>query len=177
MGGRPSDGKTGAAHTNGIDILGWEFAFDINETASQMAAANNVNLRLIKIPREVLEKKAVEQGDIRFFELAFVNVSVKQNKKQLDLALTDFVMPPDDVPQEIQANISHWSQWVDYWAVDWDFKNDTFHNQWQSYRTRQSTKLTLATEHHYAAPGTYEVVVKVIDILGNDTTKTLTISV
>ena len=26
---------------------------------------------------------------------------------------------------------------IDYWAVDWDFKDDTFHNQWQSYRTRK----------------------------------------
>ena len=26
---------------------------------------------------------------------------------------------------------------IDYWAVDWDYKNDTFHNQWQSYRTRK----------------------------------------
>ena len=32
-----------------------------------------------KIPREVLEKKAVEQGDVRFFELGALSVDAKQN--------------------------------------------------------------------------------------------------
>jgi adenine-specific DNA-methyltransferase len=66
---------------------------------------------------------------------------------------------------------------IDYWAVDWDFHDDTFHNQWQSYRTRQEPNIELSTKHEYGAPGLYKVVVKVIDILGNDTTKTLDVQV
>ncbi len=66
---------------------------------------------------------------------------------------------------------------IDYWAVDWDFKDDTFHNQWQSYRTRQTPKIELSTRYEYDKPGSYRVLVKVIDILGNDTTKTLDIKV
>ncbi len=46
-------------------------------------------------------------------------------------------------------------------------------NQWQSYRTRKEPKITLETAHEYSEKGKYVVVVKVIDILGNDTTKTL----
>jgi adenine-specific DNA-methyltransferase len=61
--------------------------------------------------------------------------------------------------------------------VDWDFKEDTFHNQWQSYRTRQEPKLDLSAKYEYAESGEYKVMVKVIDILGNDTTKTLDIKV
>ena len=182
MGGRRPDrsadaGSDNAARTNGIDVLGWEFAFDLNETAAQMAAANNVELKFRKIPREVLEKKAVEQGDIRFFELAHLAVDIIPKGRDITLKISDFVMPPDDVPQEIQATISHWSQWVDYWAVDWDYKGDTFHNQWQSYRTRQKTTLDTQARYYYDAPGTYQIVVKVIDILGNDTTQTLTLTV
>lgn len=60
---------------------------------------------------------------------------------------------------------------------DWDFKNDTFHNQWQAYRTRKDPKIDLSTSHEYKDPGTYQIVVKVIDILGNDTTKTLEVKV
>ncbi len=66
---------------------------------------------------------------------------------------------------------------VDYWAVDWGYKNDTFHNQWQSYRTRKEPKIELQTSHTYDQPGTYSVVIKVIDILGNDTTKTVQVEV
>jgi hypothetical protein len=45
-----------------------------------------------------------------------------------------------------------------------------FENEWQSFRTRQSRELELASiSHTYARPGRYTIAVKVIDIFGNDT--------
>ncbi len=160
-----------------VDVLGWEFALDMNETAKQVAAEARVDAAFKKIPREVLEKKAVEQGDVYFFELGALKVDTKIKKRELTLTLADFVIPSDDVPAEVRGAIKHWSQMVDYWAVDWDFKDDTFHNQWQSYRTRKSPKLELSVKREYVEPGNYAVVVKVIDILGNDTTKMLNVEI
>jgi len=160
-----------------VDILGWDFAFELNEIAQQQAAQAGIEVRFIRIPREVLEKKAVEQGDIKFFELAALGVEVKAKGKQVNLSLTDFVIPPDDVPEDVQRAITHWSQWIDYWAVDWDNKDDTFHNMWQAYRTRQDKSLELKTLHVYDQAGEYTLMVKVIDILGNDTTKTLKVKI
>jgi adenine-specific DNA-methyltransferase len=160
-----------APKTAGVDILGWEFALELNELAKQVAAEAHVDVAFKKIPREVLEKKAVEQGDIKFFELAALSVKTKQKGRDLTLKLDDFVVPPDDVPDQVGTAIKHWSQWIDYWAVDWDYKDDTFHNQWQSYRTRKNPDLEKETTHTYPEAGKYTVVVKVIDILGNDTTK------
>ena len=166
-----------APSTKGVDLLGWDFAFELNEVARQDAEKAGIDLRLVLIPREVLEKRAVEQGDIRFFELAALSVGLKQSGRKVTLTLENFVIPPDDVPADVQKAISHWSQWIDYWAVDWDNKDDTFHNEWQAYRTRKSKDLSLTTTHEYAESGDYTVVVKVIDILGNDTTKTLPVKV
>jgi adenine-specific DNA-methyltransferase len=170
-----SSGKGGGKAA--ADILGWEFAFELNETARQVAAESRVDVAFKKIPREVLEKKAVEQGDIKFFELGALSVEPKQKGRELALKLTDFVIPIDDVPEEARKAIKHWSQMIDYWAVDWDFRDDAFHNQWQSYRTRQEAEIELSAKHEYEAPGSYKVEIKVIDILGNDTTKTLDIQV
>ena len=39
--------------------------------------------------------------------------------------------------------------------MDWDNKDDTFHNEWQAYRTRDSRDLALSTEHEYVEPGGY----------------------
>lgn len=166
-----------APTTNGVDVLGWDFAFEMNEVAKQQAAAANIQMRFLRIPRDVMDKRAVEQGDIKFFELAALSVAVKANKRNVFLKLTDFVIPPDDVPEEARKAVKHWSQWIDYWAVDWDNKSDTFHNEWQTYRTRKDKSLLLETAHSYADPGEYTVVIKVIDILGNDTTKTVKVSV
>lgn len=161
----------------GVDVLGWDFAFELHEVAKQQAARAGIDVRFVRIPREVLEKKAVEQGDIRFFELAALDVDVQQQGRAVTLTLTDFVIPLDDVPEEVQRAITHWSQWVDYWAVDWENKSDTFHNEWQTYRTRKERDLKRTVTHTYAAPGTYRIMVKVIDLLGNDTTKTLEVTV
>lgn len=165
----------------GVDVLGWEFAFELNELARQIAAEARVDIRFKKIPREVLEKRAVEQGDIHFFELAALSVDLKTKRRGAQpsaptiatLKLKDFIPPHDDVPQEVLKAITHWSQWIDYWAVDWNYKGDTFHNEWQSYRTRKGNDFVLETSRAYEKPGTYNVVIKVIDILGNDTTKTV----
>ncbi len=175
---RKAIGKGKDAPTrSGVDVLGWDFAFELNETARQQAALADIDLRLIRIPRELLEKKAVEQGDIKFFELAALGVSVKKKTRKVTLELTDFMIPLDDVPEEVQKAVTHWEQWIDYWAVDWDNSDDTFHNEWQTYRTRKDKGLARETSHTYAEPGKYRVVVKVIDILGNDTTKLLTVDV
>jgi DNA modification methylase len=166
-----------APKTNGVDVLGWDFAFEMNEVAKQQAAAANIQMRFLRIPRDVMDKRAVEQGDIRFFELAALSVEVRANKRNVHLKVKDFVIPPDDVPEEARKAVKHWSQWIDYWAVDWDNRSDTFHNEWQAYRTRKDKTLPLEITHAYPEPGTYAIVVKVIDILGNDTTKSVQVKV
>jgi hypothetical protein len=166
-----------APERSGVDVLGWDFAFELNETARHSAELAGIDLKLVRIPREVLEKKAVEQGDIKFFELAALGVKVAKKGRKVTLALTDFMIPLDDVPEEVQQAVTHWEQWIDYWAVDWNNSDDTFHNEWQSYRTRKEKSLARETVHTYPEPDNYRVVVKVIDILGNDTTKLLTVEV
>jgi DNA modification methylase len=166
-----------APKTNGVDILGWDFAFELNEVAKQQAAAANIQVRFLRIPRDVMDKRAVEQGDIYFFELAALSVDIKVKKRDVVLKLKDFVIPPDDVPEDARKAVKHWAQWIDYWAVDWDNKGDTFHNEWQTYRTRKDKALQLETTNTYTGPGEYVIVVKVIDILGNDTTKTVKVKV
>jgi adenine-specific DNA-methyltransferase len=48
--------------------------------------------------------------------------------------LKDFVIPPDDVSEDALRAVNHRSQWIDYWAADWDNKDDTFRNEWQTFR-------------------------------------------
>jgi hypothetical protein len=62
-----------------VDILGWDFALETNEISKQMAAESNVMIHFKIIPREVLDEKARAQGDIRFFELASLDVDLKIN--------------------------------------------------------------------------------------------------
>lgn len=160
-----------------VDVLGWDFAFEVNELSRQDAAKAGIDMRFVRIPREVLDKRAVAQGDVAFYELAALSVDIRRAQRRVTLTINDFVIPLDDVPEDVQRAVTKWPQWIDYWAVDWDNRNDTFHNEWQSYRSRKEPNLDLSTTHDYDKPGEYTVVVKVIDILGNDTTKTLSLKI
>ena len=93
---------------------------------------------------------------------------------------------------------SNWQDWIDYWAVDFDFASQPeivtvledgkevkkrtgkfiFENEWQSFRTKSDRSLELTSSpFSYADSGNYSVAVKVIDIFGNDTTRVFKIKV
>jgi len=163
-----------------LHVLGWEWEMGLNDTVDQLAVERGVRMKLLAIPREVMETQAVDRGDIRFFELAHLDCSIDvQSKRQAVVRLTGFALSgADAIDPEVLAKIEKWSDFVDYWAIDWDFKNDTFVNGWVAYRTRKERRLALTSDAHaYEAPGTYRVAVKVVDIFGNDTTKVCPVEV
>jgi adenine-specific DNA-methyltransferase len=153
-------------------VLGWEWEMGLHDVVEQEASKAGIKLHLLNIPREAMDKRAVDSGDIQFFELAYLETEVNQLKTGYQIKLKDFVIPNLDlIPADVKKLIKKWSDYIDYWSVDWDYKNDTFHNQWQSYRTKKDRSLELKTDtHEYPKKGDYKVMVKVIDIFGNDTT-------
>jgi hypothetical protein len=92
-----------------------------------------------------------------------------------------------------------WSDWVDYWAVDFDYENKReiirvkdeateewvekwtgeyiFENEWQSFRTKKDRTLELTSAAKEVKPGRRKIAVKVVDIFGNDTMTIVEVSV
>jgi DNA modification methylase len=161
---------------NGIeacDLLGWEWEMGLHDTISERARRRGLDLRPRQIPREVMERQVDEANAVRFFELAFVDLDVRRQGREACVVLNDFAIPSEDlIPEKVRDSIGSWSDLIDYWSVDFDFTDDVFHNQWQAYRTRETPALgTQSDWHEYPEPGTHAIVVKIIDIFGNDTTK------
>ena len=163
-----------------LHMLGWEWEMGLYDLMTDAAKGRGVKLVLLNIPREVMEQQAVDKGDIKFFELAYLEVDIKQEKgRKITISLKDFVIPNTElVPEEIRSKIKKWSDYIDYWAIDWDFQNDTFMNGWVTYRTRKDRTLALKSDaHSYEKPGKYTVMVKVVDIFGNDTSQAFEVEV
>jgi hypothetical protein len=163
-----------------LHVLGWEWEMGLYDLMVDAAKKKGVKLLLLQIPREVMESQAAAKGDVRFFELAYLEAEIKQPKKlTAQVALKDFVIPNTElIPEDVRSKVKKWSDYIDYWAVDWDFRNDTFMQGWVAYRTRKERKLPLASDAHtYDEPGKYRVLVKVIDIFGNDTSQTFAVEV
>lgn len=93
----------------------------------------------------------------------------------------------------------HWTDWIDYWSVDFDFESKReiiriqdpdsgeireewtgdyiFENEWQSFRTKKDRSLELTSVAHEVTPGRHKIAVKVVDIFGNDTMTIVAVNV
>jgi adenine specific DNA methylase Mod len=93
----------------------------------------------------------------------------------------------------------NWTDWIDYWAVDFDFESKreivrvlneetgkteevwtgdyVFENEWQSFRTKKDRSLEFKSVFRECPPGRRKIAVKVVDIFGNDTMKIIEVSV
>ena len=163
-----------------LTVLGWEWEMGLYDLMIEAAKKRGIKLRLLQIPREVMEQEAAAKGDFRFFELAYLEAKIEKPKKlTVEVALKDFVIPNTElIPEDVRNNVKKWSDYIDYWAVDWDFQNDSFMQGWVAYRTRKERKLPLISDTHaYEKPGKYRILVKVIDIFGNDTSQAFDVEV
>lgn len=157
-----------------LHVLGWEWEMGLYDLMVEVAKKKGVKLLLLQIPREVMEQQATAKGDVHFFELAYLEAEIKQPKKlTAQMALKDFVIPNTElIPEDVRSKVKKWSDYIDYWAVDWDFQNDTFMQGWVAYRTLHERKLPLASDSHtYEKAGKHRILIKVIDIFGNDTSQ------
>lgn len=157
-----------------LHLLGWEWEMGLQDLVVREAKKKSVKLLLLQIPREVMEQQAVDKGDIQFFELAYLKAVVERSQAlAARVTLEDFVIPNSElIPDEVRSKVKQWSDYIDYWSVDWDFQNDTFMQGWVAYRTRKERSLQLASDTHtYEKAGKYRILVKVIDIFGNDTSQ------
>jgi len=163
-----------------LHVLGWEWEMGLYDLMVAEAKKQGVRLLLLQIPREVMEQQAVDKGDIQFFELAYLEVDIgRPAKLSMTVTLKDFVIPNTElIPEEVRSKVKKWSDYIDYWAVDWHFQNDTFMQDWVTYRTRKNRKLALTSDPHtYDRKGHYRVLVKVVDIFGNDTSQAFDVEV
>jgi hypothetical protein len=163
-----------------LHVLGWEWEMGLHDLMVEVAKKKAVKLLLLQIPREVMEQQAAAKGDVRFFELAFLEADIRQPKKlTMQVILKDFVIPNTElIPEDVRSKVKKWSDYIDYWAVDWDFQSDTFMQGWVAYRTRQERKLPLTSDQHsYDKAGKHRIIVKAIDIFGNDTSQAFDVEV
>jgi adenine-specific DNA-methyltransferase len=213
-----------------VDVLGFEFEMGLTPQFIQELKEKGVSITLKYIPKDVFDKRAVEKGQVKFFDVAYLNTKEKIKGKKLTVELTDFVThyTQDDL-EELQQSMragskvviedgqiykivkdkngviartvltKNWFDWIDYWAIDFNYEdkkeiikvknekgeieekwtgNYLFENEWQSFRTKKTPTLEFTSiAHEYKVAGKYKVMVKVVDILGIDTSKIMEVNI
>jgi site-specific DNA-methyltransferase (adenine-specific)/adenine-specific DNA-methyltransferase len=147
--------KRGASRA---DVLAFEFEMGLFPAVLDEARHKGIDLAPKTIPPEVFDKRAVEKGQVRFHDVAYIEVTPrfdKEDKLTLAVELTDFSVYysqglADAIAADLGAGKSEvvceqgrlikvskdkngiltrdvltkqWTDWVDYWAVDFDYEN------------------------------------------------------
>ncbi len=213
-----------------IDVLGFDYEMGMNFSEY---ADEGIDVSFKIIPREVFDKRAVERGQINFYDVAYIDIKPiitgKGSTKELSVEITDFsVFYNQDngaIDEELKGGRSKviiengqvlkvtkdkdtelvsrevltkkWSDWIDYWAVDYNFADRKeiikvmegdvekevwtgdyiFDNEWQSFRTKKNRNLEFKSAPKELPKGDYKVAVKVVDIFGNDTTRVIDVKI
>jgi len=212
-----------------VDVLGFEFEMGLFPNVLADAKNSGIDLSPKYIPAEVFDKRAVEQGQVVFHDMAFIEVKphitaeTQEKSATVAVELTDFsVFYSQDSVSHAEQTLKnrssrivvekgqivkvskdadgivgrevltkHWTDWIDYWSVDFDFEskheiirmqdpdtgeweeqwtgNYVFENEWQSFRTKKDRSLELTSVAHECLPGRRKLAIKVVDIFGNDT--------
>jgi adenine-specific DNA-methyltransferase len=213
-----------------VDVLGFEFEMGLTPQFIQELKEKGVSITLKYIPKDVFDNRAVEKGQAKFYDVAYLNTKEKINGKKVTVELTDFVThytqdDIEDIQQSMRAGskvviedgqiikvekdkngiitrtvlTKNWYDWIDYWAIDFNYEdkkeiikvhnekgeveekwtgNYLFENEWQSFRTKKNPTLEFTSiAYEYKKAGKYKVMVKVVDILGIDTSKIIEINV
>ena len=220
-----------------VDLLGFEFEMGLFPNLLEEAKSRGIDLAPKYIPAEVFDKRAVEQNQVVFHDVAFIEVKphIKAGGKgkpdTVAVELTDFsVFYSQDSVSHAEQTLKnkssrivvekgqvvkvskdadgivnrevltkHWTDWIDYWSVDFDFESKheiirmqdsktgeweeqwtgdyVFENEWQSFRTKKDRSLELTSVAHECSSGRRKIAVKVVDIFGNDTMTIVEVSV
>jgi hypothetical protein len=162
-----------------LHLLGWDWNTGRCDLIVEAASQKGINLRLLRIPQEVMEPQAVAKGDVHFCPLAYLEAEIEQpDPLTARVVLKGFLISnPESIPDAVRSNAEAWSDYIDYWDVDWDAQNETFMPGWMGYRTRKDRSLPLVSgTHAYENVGCRSILVRAIDIFGNETTRALEFS-
>jgi len=169
-----------------VHCLAWEFEMDLRLVCHELEAETGVRLKLIPIPREIMEKNRTSPPP--FLEMAVLEaeaiVKTKAGAKTVDVKLKKFMPSLAEVPsKELEAlkerAVKSGFDFIDFWAVDYDWhEQKPFVHHWQDYRTRKDRSLKTVSDaaHTYAKAGKHTICVKVVDVFGCDTSITVEVN-
>jgi DNA modification methylase len=195
------------AKSKGIDIAPKYIpreVFDRRAVEKNQVVFHDVSYIEVK-PHVQGKKVAVELTDFSVYytqeTIDSVAEGLKEGKNKITVDNGKIVKVIKDKNGVVTKEIltKKWTDWIDYWSVDFDFENKReiirvtdeetgkieerwtgdfiFENEWQSFRTKKDRTLELKSVFHECAPGRYKIAVKVVDIFGNDTMKIVEVTV
>jgi hypothetical protein len=93
-----------------VDILAFEFEMGWDRTLQEEAKDKGIRLSYKQIPIDVFDKRAVQKGEVIFYDIAYIEFKPIVKKNMLSIELTDFAVFYNEgnlnINEELQAGKS-----------------------------------------------------------------------
>jgi len=93
-----------------VDILAFEFEMGWDRTLQEEAKDKGIRLSYKQIPIDVFDKRAVQKGEVIFYDIAYIEFNPIVKKNMLSIELTDFAVFYNEgnlhINEELQAGKS-----------------------------------------------------------------------
>ncbi len=195
------------AKAKGIDIAPKYIprdVFDKRAVEKNQVVFHDVSFIEVK-PHVKGNSVAVELTDFSVFysqgSIAAAEASLKDKASKIVVEKGQIVKVSKDKDGIVSREVltKQWTDWIDYWSVDFDFESKReiirekdaatgevvekwtgdyiFENEWQSFRTKKDRSLEMQSVFQECQPGRRKIAVKVVDIFGNDTMTIIEVNV
>ena len=109
--------------------------------------------------------------------------SIDEGKYQVTIGIDrydvfDFPIENEQQEKEIQKLVKEKPlSLIDYWAIDWDYDGITFKSTWHTMRQigRNIQTIPKSASRNLEGRKLYTIAVRVVDIFGNDASKTINV--
>ncbi|MBY9019000.1 MAG: site-specific DNA-methyltransferase, partial [Candidatus Lokiarchaeota archaeon] len=156
---------------NSNDIFTWKKKYTQSLKPFKILSLEGIHDRGF-LPDKFMEKgENIKLKNIFGTSKPKLSIEILQNEQKIVLELTNYSLPfMDQISSKIREKIKIFSDWIDYWAIDFSYSQNVFNVNWTSFRTPKMRKIEMRSkEHSYLKPGKYLIAIMVIDILGINT--------
>jgi len=182
-------------------VLGWDYEYNFDEILEERKRVSKRRWRVEVTPKmippevyEYLKRAKAEEdvepliGKIRFHDKPFLKLlppELKTHSEGVEVTIGidryvvfDYPIENQDQRKQIDEIVGQDPlALVDYWAVDWDYDGLTFKSGWQAIRQhgRKIATVPRTTTQNLQAGRKRDIAVRVVDVFGNDASKTLSV--
>jgi len=161
--------------SNSNSIIDWKNLYNKNPHSFKLLKSGNQD-QLTTSTKDLLDTNYKIADQVKTPKL---EVLINNQENEVIVELTNYnISFTNQIPEDVIKKIESFSDLIDYWAIDYNYRRPVFNNMWVSFRTPKKRKLSLKSEPYlYRTPGKFDLSVKIIDIFGIETIKKFEIKI
>jgi adenine-specific DNA-methyltransferase len=156
-------------------ILGWDYFMEVGFFKKLFQEDLQINVDLRVLPQSLISEDADYEHQFTKLPYLEFNQSINPRNRKIIIEFGKFISKYHTDLYKLELNDKQTLDLIDFWAVDWDYdENKLFRANDYSFRKIGSGRKIIESaatqiEHQYEKPGSYTIVLTVVDIFGNET--------